>query len=113
MELHGREMADEFCLKMCDFHVTFRDLSHAVNLLYGTDGFTSPPKEGMLRISVKVRIRTRIILYTHGISERSRHYAVRRAAVWKHKDSIWRAFHDLLFPTQHIGLESAVVKDIS
>ena len=50
MELHGREMADEFCLKMPDFHVTFKDISHAVNLLHGTDGFTSPPKEGVLRI---------------------------------------------------------------
>ena len=28
----------------------FRDLLHAVNLRHGTDGFTSPPKEGMLRI---------------------------------------------------------------
>ena len=38
-----------FCLKMPDFHVTFRDLLHAVNLRHGTDGFTSPPKEGVLR----------------------------------------------------------------
>ena len=36
-------MADEFCLKMPDFHVTFRDLLHAVNL-HGTNGFTSIPK---------------------------------------------------------------------
>ena len=50
MELHGREMADEFCLKMPDLHVTFRDLLHAVNLRHGTDGFTSPLKEGVLRI---------------------------------------------------------------
>ena len=28
----------------------FRDLLHAENLRHGTDGFTSPPKEGMLRI---------------------------------------------------------------
>ena len=42
MELHGREMADEFCLKMPDFHVTFRDLLYAVNLRYGTNGFTFP-----------------------------------------------------------------------
>ena len=28
----------------------FRDLSHAANLRHGTDGFTSPPKESMLRI---------------------------------------------------------------
>ena len=50
MELHGREMADEFCLKMPDFHVTLRDLLHVVNLRHGTDGFASPPKEGVLRI---------------------------------------------------------------
>ena len=43
-------MANEFCLKMPDFHVTFRDLLHAVNLRRGTDGFTSLPKEGVLRI---------------------------------------------------------------
>ena len=42
-------MADEICLKMPDFHVTFRDLLHAVNL-HGTNGFTSLPKEGVLRI---------------------------------------------------------------
>ena len=46
----GREMADEFCLKMPDFHVKFRDLLHAVNLRHWTDGFTPPPKEGVLRI---------------------------------------------------------------
>ena len=28
-------MADEFCLKMPDFHVTFRDVLHAVNVLHG------------------------------------------------------------------------------
>ena len=43
-------MADEFCLKMPDFHVTFRDLLHAVNLRHGTNGFTSLLKEGVLRI---------------------------------------------------------------
>ena len=50
VELRGREMADEFCLKMPDFHVTFRDLLHAVNLRHGTEGFTSSPKEAVLRI---------------------------------------------------------------
>jgi hypothetical protein len=33
---------------MPDFHVTFRDLLHALNLRHGTDGFTAPPKEGSL-----------------------------------------------------------------
>jgi len=28
----------------------FKDLLHAANLRHGTDGFTSPPKEGVLRI---------------------------------------------------------------
>jgi hypothetical protein len=39
----------EFCLN-ANFHVTFRDLLHAVKLLHGTGGFTFPPKEGVLRI---------------------------------------------------------------
>ena len=39
----------EFCLN-ADLHVTFRDLLHAVKLRHGTDGFTSPPKVGVLRI---------------------------------------------------------------
>ena len=43
-------MADEFCLKMPDFHITFSDLLHVVNLRHGTNGFTSLPKEGALRI---------------------------------------------------------------
>ena len=33
-----------------DFHAFFRDILHAQNLRHGTDGFTSPPKEGVLRI---------------------------------------------------------------
>ena len=45
----GEKKPDEFCLKMPDFHVTFRDFLHAVNLRHGTDGFTFPPKEGVLR----------------------------------------------------------------
>ena len=44
------EMADEFCPKMPDFHVTFRDLLHVVNLRHGTNVFTSLPKEDVLRI---------------------------------------------------------------
>ena len=38
----------EFCLN-ADLHFTFMDLLHAVTLRHGTDGFTSPPKEGVLR----------------------------------------------------------------
>jgi hypothetical protein len=44
----GRDISGNFCLN-ADFHVTFRDLLHAVKLRHGTDGFTSPPKEGVLR----------------------------------------------------------------
>ena len=39
----------KFCLN-ADFHITFRDLLHAVKLRHGTDGFNSPPKEGVLGI---------------------------------------------------------------
>ena len=35
---------------MHDFHGTFRDLLHAANLRHGAHGFTSLPKEGVLRI---------------------------------------------------------------
>ena len=35
---------------MPDFHVTFRDLLHVVNLRHGINGFTSLPKEGVLMI---------------------------------------------------------------
>ena len=37
--------------------VKFRDLLHAANLRHGTDGFTSPPKEGVLGIFFVVNIR--------------------------------------------------------
>ena len=40
-----------------DFHASFRDLLHAVNLRHGTDGFTSPPKEGVLRFFSPWKIR--------------------------------------------------------
>ena len=53
----GREMADEFCLKMPDFHLIFRNLLHAVNLRHGTNGFTSLQKEGVLRIFSPWKIR--------------------------------------------------------
>jgi len=47
-ELWARNVR-KLCLN-ADFHVTFRDLLHAVKLRHGTNGFTSPPKEGVLRI---------------------------------------------------------------
>jgi hypothetical protein len=55
VELWARNVR-EFCLNV-DFQVTFRDLLHAVKLRHGTDGFTSPPKEGVLRIFFALKIR--------------------------------------------------------
>jgi hypothetical protein len=55
-----------------DFHVNRRVLSHAANLRHGTDGFTSPPKEGMLSIFSPGksdgfgRVRTRDLGVTEG-----------------------------------------------
>jgi hypothetical protein len=43
-------MADPILPTACNFHGKYRDLLHAANLRHGTDGFTSPPKEGMLRV---------------------------------------------------------------
>jgi hypothetical protein len=48
VELWARNVR-KFCLN-ADFHVTFRDLLHAVKLRHGTESFTSPLKEGVLRI---------------------------------------------------------------
>jgi len=48
VELWARNVR-EFCLNAY-LHVKFRDLLHAVKLTIWTDGFTSPPKEGVLRI---------------------------------------------------------------
>jgi len=48
VELWARNVR-EFCLN-AGFQFTFRDLLHAVKLRHGTDGFTSPQKEGVLRI---------------------------------------------------------------
>jgi hypothetical protein len=45
----GEKCLVKFALN-ADFHVTFRDLLHAVKLRHRTAGFTSPPKEGVLRI---------------------------------------------------------------
>jgi hypothetical protein len=45
---YGRKMSGNFTEMMTS--TPFRDLLHAKNLRHGTDGFTSPPKEGVLEI---------------------------------------------------------------
>ena len=52
-----------------------RDLLHAENLRHGTDGFTSPPKEGVLRIyALKIRrLRPGLNPQTWVLDHRSRH----------------------------------------
>ena len=46
----GRERCPVVILPKFRLPRKFRDLLHAANLRHGTGGFTSPPKEGMLRI---------------------------------------------------------------
>jgi len=46
----GRERCPVVILPKFRLPRKFRDLLHAANLWHGTDGFTSPPKEGVLRI---------------------------------------------------------------
>jgi len=55
VELLARNVR-EFCLN-ADLNVTFRDLLRAVKIRHGTDGFTSPPKEGVLMSFFALKIR--------------------------------------------------------
>jgi hypothetical protein len=53
--LRGREMFLQISPRM-RLPRNSRDLLHAANLRHGTDGFTSPPKEGVLRIFSPLKI---------------------------------------------------------
>jgi len=54
--LRGREMFREISSRI-QFPPNSRDLLHSANLRHGTDGFTSPTKEGVLRIFSPLKIR--------------------------------------------------------
>ena len=54
--LRGREMFRQISSRI-RLPRNSRDLLHAANLRHGTDGFTSPPKEGVLRIFSPLKIR--------------------------------------------------------
>jgi len=54
--LRGREMVRQISSRIRLSHNS-RDLLHTANLRHGTDGFTSPPKEGVLRIFSPLKIR--------------------------------------------------------
>jgi hypothetical protein len=54
---YGRRIrTGKFCLN-ADFHGTLRDRLHAANLRHGTYGFTSLPKESVLRMFPPLKIR--------------------------------------------------------
>jgi hypothetical protein len=50
----GWEIGVEFCLRNISIHAR-KVLLYAVNLRHGTDGFTSPPKEVVLRIFLTLK----------------------------------------------------------
>jgi len=54
--LRGREMFRKISSRI-RLPRNSRDLLHAANLRHGTQGFTSPPKEGVLRIFSPLKIR--------------------------------------------------------
>jgi hypothetical protein len=54
--LRGREMFRQIWLRIRLLRNS-RDLLHSANLRHGTGGFTSPPKEGVLRIFSPLKIR--------------------------------------------------------
>ena len=53
--LRGREMFRQISSRI-RLPRNSRDLLHSENLRHGTDGFTSPPKEGVLRIFSPLKI---------------------------------------------------------
>jgi len=53
----GRERCPVVILPKFRIPRKFRDRLHAANLRHGTAGFTSPPKEGVLRIFFALKIR--------------------------------------------------------
>ena len=53
----GEKYSDRFRLRI-RVPRNSRDLLHAANLRHGTDGFTSPPKEGVLKIFSRLKIPT-------------------------------------------------------
>jgi hypothetical protein len=53
----SEEMAGSILRTTYNFHVKCTDLLHAANLRHGTDGFTFPPNEGILKIFVARKIR--------------------------------------------------------
>ena len=55
MELWTRMLSGNFAEMTTS--TPFREHLHATNLRHGTDGFTSPPKEGVLRIFSPLKIR--------------------------------------------------------
>jgi len=52
----GEKCSDKFRLRI-RLPRNSRDLLHAANLRHGTDGFTTPPKEGVLKIFSPLKIR--------------------------------------------------------
>jgi hypothetical protein len=54
---YGRGNKDRYFCLNADFHGTFRDLLHAANLRNGAHGFTSLPRESVLRIFPPLKIR--------------------------------------------------------
>ena len=53
----GRETQPIILPRDADFHIHSTILLHAINLRHRTDGFTSPLKEGVLRIFSPLKIR--------------------------------------------------------
>jgi hypothetical protein len=65
--LRGREMFRQI-LSRIRLPRNSRDLLHAVNVRHGADGFTSPPKEGVLRMPLSYMIKNKRGLKVQTIS---------------------------------------------
>jgi hypothetical protein len=67
----------------CDFHRNCGGFLHGAKLQHGTDGFTSSPKEGMLRIFLPEKSDGFSRVLTHELGYRGQHanYQTTEAAV--------------------------------
>ena len=77
----------------------FRDLLYAANLRHGTDGFTSPPKEGVLRI-----FSIYIYIYDSNILSSTTERPVLAPIYQKELSKLWMCVFSTLF---FITLETA------
>jgi hypothetical protein len=100
----GEKWPIKFSLTITTSTEIVRDFLHAAQLRYGTNGFTSPPKEGVLRIFFA----RKILRLRPGLNPRSRvPEASTEAAETDQTNTVQYALIPLYIATCFIGKESS------